>query len=170
MTESLAVAPSVLRRTFDAPREMVYRAWTEANHLCRWQVPSPDIACEYVHADIRTGGSSLHKMVMPGGKEMWLLTRYRALEPFHTIAFIQYESNAQGDALPPSMPNWPKEILATITLSEVEGKTHMQFSWQPLNPTPEEAEAWEASRPQHGKGWGGSFELLAAYLRDRLTE
>jgi len=161
----ITVEPSILTRTFAAPMQLVYEAWTQAEHLCRWQVPSANIICEYKQADIRPGGAALHKMVMPQGREMWLLTQYKALTPYHTIVFIQYESNEQGDILPPSMPNWPKEIQATIKLTEtVEGTTHMEFIWQPLNPTQEEAEAWEASRSQHGKGWGGSFELLANYL------
>jgi hypothetical protein len=63
------------------------------------------------------------------------------------------------------MPNWPEEIRATINLSEVDGITHMEFIWQPINPTRKEAEAWEASRSQHGKGWGGGFEMLANYLQ-----
>ncbi|MGH1487303.1 MAG: SRPBCC family protein [Cellvibrionaceae bacterium] len=163
MTE-ITVEPSILTRDFNAPMKLVYEAWTQEQHLCRWQVPNPDIQCEYKFADIKSGGSALHKMLMPNGNEMWLLTQYHELTPHHTIIFTQYSSNEQGDILPPPMPNWPKEIRATIKFSEANGVTNMQFIWQPINPTPEEAEAWEASRSQHGKGWGGSFEVLAAYL------
>ena len=161
---TINVEPSILTREFDAPMQLVYEAWTQENHLCQWQVPNANVICEYKSADIRSGGSSLHKMVMPNGGEMWLLTQYKELSPYHTIVFMQYSSNKDGDILPPPMPNWPKEIQATISLSEENGKTQMQFIWQPLNVTSEEAEAWEASRSQHGKGWGGSFELLAGYL------
>ena len=160
----IQVEPSILTRDFDAPMQLVYEAWTQESHLCQWQVPNAEVQCVYKSADIKAGGSALHKMVMPSGNEMWLLTKYHELSPYHTIVFIQYESNENGEVLPPSMPNWPKEIRATIKLSEKDGKTHMQFIWQPINPTKEEAEAWEVSRPNHGKGWGGSFELLAGYL------
>lgn len=160
----IIVEPSILTRDFDAPMQLVYEAWTQENHLCKWQVPSADVICEYQFADIRTGGSALHKMIMPNGKEMWLLTKYQELSPYDTITFFQYLSNEHGEIISPPMPNWPKEIRATIRLSEENGVTHMQFFWQPMNPTKEEAEAWEASRSQHGKGWGGSFELLAGYL------
>lgn len=160
----IVVEPSILTRDFDAPMQLVYEAWTQENHLCQWQVPNADVSCIYKSADIKAGGSALHKMVMPNGNEMWLLTQYHTLDPYHTIVFTQYQSNENGDILPPSMPNWPKEISATIKLSEANGITSMEFIWQPINPTKEEAEAWEASRSQHGKGWGGSFELLAGYL------
>ena len=160
----ITVEPSILTRSFNAPMKLVYEAWTQAKHLCKWQTPNENVTCEYKSADIRTGGSSLHKMTMPSGNEMWLLTRYQELTPYDTIIFIQYQSNEIGEIMPPPMPNWPKEIRATIKLSEENGVTSMQFIWGPINPSKEEAEAWEASRSQHGKGWGGSFEQLAGYL------
>ena len=164
MTNIITVEPSILTKSYDAPMQLVYDAWTEEQHLCKWQVPNNEVSCEYLNADIRTGGSALHKMTMRNGNEMWLLTKYHELTPHHTIIFTQYESNQAGDIMPPRMPNWPKEIRATIKLSETEGITDMQFIWQPINPNAEEAQAWEASRAQHGKGWGGGFEMLANYL------
>jgi uncharacterized protein YndB with AHSA1/START domain len=163
MTE-IIVEPSILTRDFYAPMQLVYEAWTQEDHLCQWQVPNASITCIYKSADIRTGGSAFHKMVMQNGNEMWLLTQYHELHPYHTVVFTQYESNENGEIIPPSMPNWPGEIRATIKLNETNGITSMKFIWQPVNPTKEEAEAWEVSRSQHGKGWGGSFELLAGYL------
>lgn len=161
----LTVEPSILRKSFKAPMALVYQAWTKPEHLCNWQVPDKSIQCHYVSADIRTGGSALHKMTMPNGHEMWILTKYQELSPNHTIVFMQFPSNENGDILPPPMPNWPKEIQARIELTEENGVTHMAFIWQPINPTADEAEAWEVSRPQHGKGWNGSFELLVDYLQ-----
>ena len=163
MTE-IIFEPSIIKRDFNAPMQLVYEAWTLENHLCQWQVPNADVSCMYKSANITTGGCAHHKMRMPSGKEMWLLTQYHELLPYHIIVFTQYESSENGEILPPSMPNWPKEIRATIKLSEANGVTSMEFTWQPINPSEGEAEAWEASRPQHGKGWGGSFELLAGYL------
>jgi len=164
MNSEITVEPSILTKTYKAPITLVYEAWTEEEHLCQWQVPNSEVSCEYKFADIKAGGSALHKMTMPSGNEMWLLTEYHELAPPTTIVFTQYPSNENGEVLPPPMPNWPKEIRATIQLTEADGMTHMEFIWQPINPTREEAEAWEASRSQHGQGWGGGFEMLANYL------
>jgi uncharacterized protein YndB with AHSA1/START domain len=166
MTEEISVAPAILTKEYQAPMRLVFEAWTQEKHLCQWQVPNKDIQCEYKFADIRSGGSALHKMTMPSGKAMWLLTQYHQLTPYNCLVFTQYESNEDGDILPPKMPNWPREIRATIQLSEVKGTTKMEFIWQPINPTKEEAEMWEASRSQHRMGWGGGFEMLANYLSD----
>lgn len=160
----IVVEPTVLTHEFAAPMQLVYEAWTQERHLCKWQVPNANVLCEYASADIRPGGAALHKMVMPNGGEMWLLTKYHELKPYSTIVFTQYSANQQGEIVPSSVPNWPQEIRASIELSEQNGVTHMTFTWQPLGVSPEEAEAWEASRSQHGKGWGGSFALLANYL------
>ena len=158
MTE-IVVEPAVITRNFEAPMQLVYEAWTQENHLCKWQTPNANVVCEYQSADIKTGGSALHKMVMPNGHEMWLLTQYHELTPFTTIVFRQYSSNEAGEKLAPPMPNWPKEIEATIRLSEAGGVTHMEFIWQPINPTQEEAECWAASHAQGAGGWAEQFRI-----------
>ena len=163
MTE-IIVEPLIITRDFNAPMQLVYDAWTRPDHLGQWQAPNENVRCEFKYADIKNGGSALHKMVMPNGNEMWLLTKYHELHPYHTIIFTQYGSNEDGDIMSPPMPSWPKEIRATIKLTESDGITSMEFIWKPINPTKEEAQGWKASHAQPGKGWEGSFELLAGYL------
>jgi len=159
------VTPSILTREYDAPQQLVFEAWTQAKHLKNWMFPFKGFRCEYVSADITPGGTSLHKMTTPDGFEMWLLTKYEQINPFDSLVFRQYNSNEAGDILPnPQMPNWPKEMQTTIKLEESAGKTKLQLIWQPIDPTQEEIEVFESSRPDHEKGWGGGLEMLASYL------
>lgn len=159
------VKPSILTREFNAPKQLVYDAWTQVEHLKNWMFPAQGFICEYVSADITPGGSSLHKMTTPDGYEMWLLTKYEEMDPPNMLVFRQYMSNEAGDILPNTqMPNWPKDMRATIKLEEQDGKTQLQLIWEPVNPSKEEAETFEASRGQHGNGWAGGFEQLAIYL------
>ncbi len=161
----ISVVPSILIREFHAPRQLVFDAWTQVEHLKNWMFPQKGFTCEYLSAEIKPGGSSLHKMIAPNGHEIWLLTKYEEVYSPEALVFRQYNSNESGDILPnPQMPNWPKELRTTIKLEEVDGKTKLQLIWQPINPTKEEAEAFEASRSQHGKGWGGGFDQLTTYL------
>ena len=96
---------------------------------------------------------------------MYLLTKYEVINPPKILSFRQYNSNEAGDILPnPQVANWPKEMLTTIKLDEVNGKTRLELIWQPIDPTQEEAEAFEVSRPEHDKGWGGGLEQLGVYL------
>ena len=161
----ITVEPTILTREYSAPRQLVFDAWTQPEHLKNWMFPQKGFICEYVSANIKPGGSSLHKMTAPNGFEMWLLTKYEAITPPESLVFRQYNSNEAGDILPnPQMPNWPKDLRTTIKLEEVGGKTKLQLIWQPINPTKEEAEAFEVSRPEHDKGWGGGLQMLDNYL------
>ncbi len=157
--------PSILTREFNAPRQLVFDAWTQVNHLKNWMFPMQGFSCEYVSADITAGGSSLHKMITPTGNEMWLLTKYEEVSSPSRLVFRQYMSNESGDILPNAqMPNWPKEIRATITLEESDGKTQLRFVWEPVEPTKEEAEAFAAAIAQQGNGWSSGLEQLSIYL------
>lgn len=163
--KELTVEPTIITREFNAPRQLVFDAWTQAEHLKNWMFPQPGWTNDYATADIRPGGSDLYKMTSPSGHEMWLLTKYEEITPPESLVFRQYMSNESGDILPnPQMPNWPKELRTTIKLEEFEGKTKLQLIWQPINPTQEEIDTFEASRAQHGNGWGGGLDQLNTYL------
>jgi hypothetical protein len=79
--------------------------------------------------------------------------------------FLQYFSNESGDIVPMQhIPNWPKDMLATLSFEEADGKTTITFLWEPRNPTAEEVVAFEATRADHGKGWGAGMQQLHTYL------
>ena len=108
----------------------------------------------------------MHKITMPNGYEVWLFTRYEEVRPPEKLVFLQYMSNETGDILPnPQIPNWPKDMLATLLFEDVSPhKTKLTFIWEPRDPTSEEVEAFEASRSDHGKGWGAGMDQLHKYL------
>ncbi|WP_284681757.1 SRPBCC family protein [Adonisia turfae] len=60
---------------------MVFEAWTQPKHLRNWMFSKKAFTCEYVSADITPRGAFLHKMTAPNGHEMWLLTKYEAVNP-----------------------------------------------------------------------------------------
>jgi uncharacterized protein YndB with AHSA1/START domain len=165
MSES-KVEPSVITKEFNAPRQLVFDAWTQVNHLNHWMFPMPGCTCEFVSADIHDGGTSLHKITMPNGHEMWLFTKYDEVIAPEKLVFLQYMSNQQGEILPnPRMPHWPKHMLATLLFEELsDNQTKITFLWEPRNPTPEEIEVFESSRADHHKGWGAGMEQLHIYL------
>ena len=161
------VVPSEIVREFNAPRELVFNAWTQVEHLNQWMFPMPGCTCNFVSANIVTGGTSLHKITMPNGNEMWLFTQYEEVSSPERLVFLQYFSNQAGDMLPmPHMPNWPKHMLATLHFEEVGAdRTKLTFLWEPRNPTPEELSAFEATRSDHDKGWGAGLDQLHEYIQ-----
>ena len=56
-------------------------------------------------------------------------------------------------------------MLATLLFEELsDDKTKLTFLWEPRNPTAEELQAFEATRSEHGNGWGAGIEQLNSYL------
>lgn len=163
------VEPSEIVREFNAPRQLVFDAWTQVKHLNNWMFPMPGCTCEFVEANIENGGSSLHKITMPNGHEMWLYTKYEEVSAPEKLVFLQYMSNEQGEVVPMThMSDWPRDMLATLIFEELsEDKTKLTFLWEPRNPTPAEAQAFESTRSDHGKGWGAGMEQLDVYLSSR---
>ncbi len=168
---SEAIVPSEIVREFNAPRQLVFDAWTQVKHLNNWMFPMPGCKCEFVSANIVDGGTSLHKITMPNGNEMWLLTKYEEVLSPERLVFLQYFSNENGDVQSmPHMPNWPKDMLATLHFDEIsKDQTRIRFLWEPRNPTAEELIAFESSRSDHDKGWGAGMQQLQTYLESIIS-
>lgn len=160
------IIPTKIIREFNAPRPLVFNAWTQTKHLTNWMFPMPGCTCEFISADIVTGGSSLHKVTMPNDFEMWLYTIYEEVTSPDKIVFLQYLSNEGGDIVPMThIPNWPKDMLATLEFEEIaDDKTKLTFLWEPRNPTSEELAVFELTRAGHNKGWGAGMDQLDTYL------
>ena len=158
--------PSIITREFNAPRQLVFNAWTQVHHLNNWMFPMPGCRCDFVSADIEDGGSSLHKITMPNGHEMWLFTQYETVQSPEKLVFLQYMSNQKGDIVySPHIPNWPQHMLATLLFKELaEDRTEITFHWEPRHASTEELAAFEATREDHDKGWGAGMNQLEAYL------
>jgi len=160
------IEPSVIEREFDAPVALLFEAWTQVEHLNNWMFPMPGCQCEFVSADIRDGGTSLHKITMPNGHEMWLYTQYEEVDAPEKLVFLQYMSNDSGDIVANThMPGWPKDMVATLHFESLSAsRSKITFNWEPRNPTEEELAVFEASRADHHKGWGAGMDQLVAYL------
>ncbi|MFK7994892.1 MAG: SRPBCC domain-containing protein [Granulosicoccus sp.] len=161
-----AVRPSEIVREFNAPRQLVFDAWTQVKHLNNWMFPMPGCQCEFVAANIVDGGQSLHKITMPDNNQIWLLTKYEEVVSPERLVFLQYFSNEQGDELPmPHIASWPQHMLATLHFEEIaENRTKLTFLWEPRNATEKEIDVFESSRADHGKGWGAGMEQLHNYI------
>ncbi len=167
-TEKHKVAPTILTRIYDAPINLVFAAWTQVEHLQRWQFPFKGFKCEFIRADIRAGGESLHKLVAPNGFELFLLTRYEVIRKPDCVIFRQYNANSSGEIVPnPQIPNWPAEMQTQILLQPLGEQTELKLVWQPIDATAEEIAVFEQTRPDHDKGWGSGLEMLASFLAEQ---
>ncbi|WP_020531174.1 SRPBCC family protein [Flexithrix dorotheae] len=71
-------------RTFQAPVNLVWRAWTEADLLDQWWAPKP-WKSQTKSMNFKTGGQRLYAMVGPEGEEHWGLTTYNQIQTGHSF-------------------------------------------------------------------------------------
>ena len=154
----------VMSRTFDAPRDLVWRAWTDQKHLAGWWGPK-GFTVKSLALDLRPGGTMLYCLGMPTGAEMWGLFRFREIVPQRKLVFINSFSNAKGE-ITRHFANevWPLEMQTTVTFEENAGKTTVTVHWVPINATAEERKTFDDNRPSMTAGWTGTMDQLAAHL------
>ena len=164
MTESSksAVVPTqeiTITRVFDAPRELVWKAWTEPEHFMRWWGPKGYTAPVY-KVDLRVGAKYLYCMRSPEGQDFWGTGVYREIVPLERIAFTDSFADAEGNLVPPTHygfgADFPSELLVIVTFEDYEGKTKLTLKHVGLP-------AGELSE-QTAAGWNESFDKLADIL------
>jgi len=164
----------VITRLFDAPRELVWKAWTDPKHLMRWWGPK-DFTSPFCKLDFRVGGKYLFCMrsskllPSPGGsppitegQEFWSTGVYREIVPMEKIVCTDSFADEKGNVVPAShygMPgdDWPMECTVTIEFEDLGDKTKMTLTHVGI-PAGQMKE-------MTGAGWNESFDKLAESLK-----
>ena len=158
------VQPFVISHMFNAPRELVWKAWTERERLMQWFGPK-GFTMPTANLDFRPGGSFHYSLRSPDGKEMWGKFVYREIVSPEKIVLVNSFSDVQGGLTRhPFSPTWPLEMLSETTFAEADGKTTLTIKWAPLKATDEERRTFDGAREGMKQGWGGTFEQLVHYL------
>jgi uncharacterized protein YndB with AHSA1/START domain len=154
----------VVTRVFDAPRALVWKAWTEADRLAQWWGPK-GCAISVRKLDLRPGGMFHYSMKGADGREMWGKFVYREIVKPERIVFVNSFSDENGGtARMPWMPGFPLEVLNTQTFTEQGGKTTVTLRGGPINATEEERRLFESMFENMQKGFAGTFDQLADHL------
>ena len=154
----------VITREFSAPRELVYKAWTEPERLAQWWGPG-GIAIEVITFDLRPGGIFHYGAKMPDGNEMWGKFVYEEIIAPELLTFVNSFADRDGNSVRTHFfPVWPLEVLNIMTLAEQGGKTTLTLRGRPINATEEENAAFINMRAGMQQGFGGTFAKLDEYL------
>lgn len=132
-------------RILDAPRVLVFKAWTSAEHLARWWGPK-DFSAPSLSMDFRPGGTYRHAIRSADGTDYWMRGVYREIVEPERIVF----TFAWGEDAP------EPETLVTVTFEEHDGKTRLTFRQEPF--------ATIEERDSHASGWGECLDRLEACL------
>jgi uncharacterized protein YndB with AHSA1/START domain len=137
-----------ITRVFDAPREDLWKAWTDPEEAPYWlhprEVRTPR---ESVRLDPRPGGSYEYTMIAPDGSEYPTAGEYLEVVRPERLVFTWA---SPGDKVEDSP-------VITVTLAELEGgRTEMTFHLRGIDGTPGDNNVYD--------GWGEAFDILAEHL------
>ena len=154
----------VITRVFDAPRDLVWKAWTEPDHLALWWGPK-GFKLIVAGLDLRPGGVFHYGMRTANGQEMWGKFVYVEVVAPERIVLISSFSDAAGNITRhPMSAAWPLEVMNTLTLTEHDGKTTLILRGGPHNATAEERKTFVDAKTNVQMGFKGTFDQLDEYL------
>jgi uncharacterized protein YndB with AHSA1/START domain len=153
-----------ITHTFDAPREKVFKAWTESEQLLQWWGPK-GFTMNIAKFELSPGGIFLYSQTTPDGQVMWGKFVYREIAAPEKLVFTNSFSDEEGNTVrAPFSASWPLEILNTLTFTEQDGKTTLTMRGMPFSATEEERQTFAAARDGIKQGFAGTFAQLTEYL------
>lgn len=158
-TKQAAAQTLVLTRTFNAPRDLVFKAWTQPQQVMRWWGPK-GFTTPICRIELRLGGVFRTCMRSPDGKDFWSQGAYHEIDEPNRIVFSDAFADDQGNTVSPRRygmsDDWPTETIVTVSFSEHAGKTRLTLQHWPLKPG--------AERDMCQQGWNESLDKLAEHL------
>jgi uncharacterized protein YndB with AHSA1/START domain len=91
----------VVTRVFDAPRELVWKAWTDPKYVMQWWGPN-GCTSPFCEMDFRVGGKFLICMRTPDGQEGWNAGEYHEIALHEKIVSSMYFSDSKGNRVDPA--------------------------------------------------------------------
>jgi uncharacterized protein YndB with AHSA1/START domain len=121
----------VVTRIFDAPRELVWKAWTDPKYVMQWWGPK-DFTAPFCKMDFRVGGKFLYCMRTPDGQEFWNGGEYHEIVLHEKIVLSMYFSDPDGNKVEPAQYGIEHEAIAdahdVITFEDFgNGQTKLTF-------------------------------------------
>jgi uncharacterized protein YndB with AHSA1/START domain len=155
----------LITRELDAPRELVWKAFTEPERLAQWWGPKGFqwIGCTL---DLRPGGVFHYGMKSPASDAvMWGNWVYSEVTPPSRLVFANSFADEAGNIIrAPFSGAFPLQSESILTLDELNGKTILTMRSYPLNATEAEVASYEAMHGSMQKGFAGTLDQLAEYL------
>jgi uncharacterized protein YndB with AHSA1/START domain len=154
----------VLQRTLAAPRALVWKVWTEPEHLLQWFSPS-GMTMASCTMDLRVGGSFLYCLRLPDGSDMWGKWVFREVAAPARLVWVHGFADATGKRCHhPMAPTWPLEMLCTLSFEERGPQTELRLHKTTYQANATEQLTFDSSHASLQMGWGGTLLQLDAHL------
>ena len=149
----------LITHLFDAPRELVFSAWTDPEHLKHWYSPE-GCTIEFKKIEVKPGGTFHSCIHDPVHGECWIKGIYNDVIFPEKLVFSMILSNEKGDSVSANVAGkseeWPEAIVTTVTFTPIDKQTKVT-----LHQTVAEEEAKKTGAYQ---SWFSMFERLQHIL------
>lgn len=146
MSEQTATSQKqfTITRVFAAPRELVWRAWTDPEEAAFWWHPRGVVTPrESVEIDARPGGRYRYTMIAPDGTEYPTAGVYREVTPPERLVFTWGSPDDPDDSAP---------VITVDLATHGEDETRMTFHLQGIDAAPGDENVYD--------GWDSAFDML----------
>jgi uncharacterized protein YndB with AHSA1/START domain len=151
-------------RVFDAPRELVWQAFTKRERMAQWW-GMKGFTTRVLELDLRPGGAFLYVMRMPDGRELRGKWVYREIVAPELLVVVHFSTDDTGKPIPhPYDPSLPPEMLTTSRFTDHAGRTTLELRSVPINETRAQREAFNKLADAMEEGFNNSLDLLDEYL------
>ena len=148
-----------LERILDAPIDLVWQMWTEAEHFAAWYGPA-GATVPVIEMDVTIGGTRhfcLEMQTPDGQSRMWFVGEYRVIDPPTRLVYTESMSDPDGNRISPEamgMPGGHPEVTeVTVELTDVDGRTRMVMT-----------HAGVPADSPGAMGWNMALDKLEAHL------
>lgn len=153
----------LITREFDAPRDLVFKAWSEPERLAKWWGPK-GFTINVLKLDFRAGGI-FHYAMKATNSVTYGKFVYRDIQTSNRIVFVNSFADEAGHVIKPPFPEpWPTEMLNTVEFTEGDGKTELTLRIVPISATAIEHETFLKGHPSMKEGFSSTLDQLTAYL------
>lgn len=146
-----------LERTFEAPRSLVWRTWTNPKLIKQWWGPE-HFTGSYAKNDLKVGGKFLYAMRAPDKKDYWSTGSYLEIQPERKIVVTDSFSNKKGEVVDPETyglpPDMPREMLVTVIFEEIapnQTKVSIKQAGMPVSMMKDATSGWSSSLDKFAK-------------------
>lgn len=158
-----------IERTFDVPREKMWKLWTDAEKHGAWFGPK-GANVTIRNFDIRPGGEVFYCIEMDGNAKFakWL---FQQVNPNEKLVALIIFTDDQGENIieHPFMPDWPLKILSEVLFTQINGKTKVSINWHCYEADQIQYQAFINGASSMQEGWTGTFERLEDYIQKGLS-
>jgi uncharacterized protein YndB with AHSA1/START domain len=148
-----------LERTLDAPIDLVWQMWTDADHFAAWYGPA-GATVPVIEMDVTVGGRRhfcIEMQTPDGQSRMWFVGEYQAIEEPNRLVYTESMSDPDGNRVSPAamgMPSGHPELTeVTVEFTELDGRTRMVMTHAGI----------PADSPG-AMGWNMALDKLEAHL------